>query len=75
LDNKINISLGELMSKKKICIVCEKDSDMIPLIKFKFKGEKYSICSEHLPILIHKPQELAEKLPQAEDLPAGNHDH
>lgn len=61
------------MSKSKICLVCEKDSDFVPLVKFVFKGEDYAICSEHLPILIHKPHELAEKLPQAEDIPSGDH--
>lgn len=59
------------LSKSKICLVCEKDSDLVPLIKFAFKGEKYAICSEHLPILIHKPHELADILPQAKDLSGG----
>ncbi len=44
------------------CIVCETDSQNIPLVKFEFKGEDYHICSQHLPVMIHKPDQLADKL-------------
>ena len=45
------------------CIVCEIDSKNIPLVKFEYQGEEgYHICSNHLPILIHKPAELSKKL-------------
>ncbi len=51
------------MSKNKSCIVCHQTDQEVPLIKFKFKGNKYHICSQHVPILIHKAQELDSLLP------------
>lgn len=44
------------------CIMCEVDSQNIPLLRFEFKGEEYNICSQHIPVLIHKPAQLADKL-------------
>ncbi|MGD8412602.1 MAG: hypothetical protein PVF33_00130 [Candidatus Latescibacterota bacterium] len=52
----------------KICIACDRNENATPLIPFDFKGGKYWICPQHLPILIHKPAQLAGKLPGAEDL-------
>ena len=51
------------MAKTKTCIVCQKSDKEIPLIKFQFKGNKHHICSQHIPILIHKAQELESILP------------
>lgn len=48
------------------CIVCEQDSHSVPLIAFDFKGKSYWVCPQHLPILIHKPATLADKLPGLE---------
>jgi hypothetical protein len=50
----------------KRCIVCEQDSQSVPLIEFEFKGQTHFICPQHLPILIHKPATLADKLPGLE---------
>ncbi len=50
-----------------ICIYCEQDDMHVPLIPFTFRGASYAICPQHLPILIHKPEQLAGKL---EGLPA-----
>ena len=54
------------MDKK--CIACDRTESATPLIVFEFKGGRYWICPQHLPILIHKPDQLAGKLPGAEDL-------
>jgi hypothetical protein len=58
----------------KRCLVCEQDSHTVPLMPFEFHGQSYWICPQHLPILIHKPASLADKLPGAELLgpPAGH---
>jgi hypothetical protein len=53
---------------EKKCIACEKSDDAIPLIPFDYKGNVYHICPQHMPALIHKPEELIGKLPGAEDL-------
>lgn len=54
------------MDKK--CIACERTDETIPLLSFDFKGNQYWICPQHVPILIHKPEQLTGKLPGAEDL-------
>jgi hypothetical protein len=45
------------------CIYCEKSSQQTPLISLRYQEQEYWICPEHLPILIHKPEQLAGKLP------------
>ena len=57
------------------CLVCEHGSDDVPLIAFRFRGADLHICSQHLPILIHKPASLADRLPGAESLSGGDHGH
>jgi hypothetical protein len=51
------------MSKNKTCIVCKKTHQEVPLLSFKYKDQKFKICSEHVPILIHKAHELESILP------------
>lgn len=57
------------------CLACEQTSDTVPLINVKFKGQDFWICAQHLPILIHQPARLADKLPGADALAAVEHDH
>jgi hypothetical protein len=54
------------------CIYCEQDDTQVPLIAFTFHTTSYWICPQHLPVLIHKPELLAAKLP---GLPPGLADH
>jgi hypothetical protein len=47
----------------------------VPLLTLEFQGRKFSICPQHLPMLIHDPQALVGKLPGAEGMqPADHHD-
>jgi hypothetical protein len=56
------------------CLVCEQDSHAVPLIELRYLDRVYWICPQHLPILIHKPSQLADKLPGADRLlDAGEH--
>jgi hypothetical protein len=50
------------------CAYCERNSDEIPLLQLTYQGESAWICPQHLPILIHKPEQLRGKLPGAESL-------
>jgi len=50
---------------QEICVYCEQVDNQVPLIPFTFRGETYAICPQHLPILIHKPEQLADTLPGA----------
>lgn len=51
------------------CLVCLQDSERVPLLPFTYQGQNYHICPQHLPLLIHQPARLADKLPGAENLP------
>lgn len=58
---------------EKKCIVCEVDNQQAPLVQMDYRDESYWICPQHLPILIHHPEQLAEKLPGAENLKGARH--
>ena len=50
------------------CVYCERYEDQVPLVSLRFRGESLWICPQHLPLLIHKPAQLAHKLPGIESL-------
>ena len=57
------------------CLVCERGSSEVPLIAFRYQDADLWICPQHLPILIHDPAKLADRLPGAEGMsPAGHTD-
>lgn len=55
------------------CIACERSSEEVPLLALEYRGQKYYICPQDFPTLIHQPQKLIGKLPGAERLEAHNH--
>lgn len=57
------------------CLHCERNSEEVPLIAIEFRGQEVFICPQDLPILIHKPARLADKLPGAENLKASEEHH
>ena len=58
------------------CIVCQQDDRHVPLLSFSYQGTQHFICPQHLPILIHKPAQLADQLPGLEHLgPTEGHGH
>ncbi len=59
----------------KTCINCERDSQIIPLIQFEYQGKALAICPQCLPVLIHKTQQLADKLPGLANVPPAPHSH
>jgi len=63
-------------SDEEKCIWCMRSSDEIPLILLSHQGKTTWICPAHLPILIHKPEQLADRLPGAAKLDrAEDHHH
>ncbi|MGC8856971.1 MAG: hypothetical protein ACP5QU_09235 [Anaerolineae bacterium] len=48
-----------------ICLNCQRSEEETPLLVLTFKGETRYLCAQCLPILIHRPQHLAEKFPGA----------
>ncbi len=60
---------------KPACLYCERSEDVVPLIQMRYQGKAVYICPQHLPILIHDPAQLADKLPGAKNLAPAEHDH
>jgi hypothetical protein len=60
-------------TKTPECIYCGITSDQVPLASLFYQNKPYWICSEHLPILIHHPEQLRGKLPGAEKMQPGRH--
>jgi hypothetical protein len=59
----------------KQCLNCERSEKEIPLISIAYRAATYFICPQCLPVLIHKPQDLAGKLPDADKFPPASHEH
>lgn len=61
---------------KLFCIYCDRTVDEVPIVMFQFGSDTHGICPQHLPLLIHKPAELADKLPGIEAVqPLEGHEH
>jgi hypothetical protein len=56
---------------EKKCIVCETDSQQVPLVRLDYRDQEMWICPQHIPVLIHHPEQLVGKLPGAEEFKAG----
>ena len=52
--------------QEKVCLVCKRTSQEIPLTSFDYQNITFWICPQHIPILIHSPQKLADLLPGAD---------
>jgi hypothetical protein len=52
----------EIMSTST-CLNCGTSEQDRPLVTLKFQEKEIYICPQCLPILIHKPYELADKIP------------
>ncbi len=53
------------MSIQPKCVYCDQTDENVPLVNLSYKGHPLWICSQHLPLLIHEPEKLAEKLKKA----------
>ena len=56
---------------EKKCIVCEVTNQKAPLVQLDYQGQVLYICAQHIPVLIHHPEELVGKLAGAEGFKAG----
>ena len=54
------------MSETKACLVCKKTSAEIPVTKFYYKNDEFHICPQHMPVIIHNPQQLVGLLDGAD---------
>lgn len=56
-----------------ICLYCRRSAEEVPLLALQHRGEQFWICPTHLPLLIHHPEKLADRLPGARNLTADSH--
>jgi len=61
--------------KNDTCVNCERNESEIPLLQFRFQEEERWICTTCLPILLHRPENLSDRLPGAEGIKPANHSH
>ena len=59
------------MSNDKACLVCKKTSSEAPVTKFYYQESEFYICSQHMPVIIHNPQELIGLLDGVDKLQGG----
>lgn len=59
----------------KQCLNCERSEKDIPLMSLAYRDDIFFICPQCLPVLIHKPQNLAGKLEGADKFPPVSPDH
>ncbi len=58
------------------CLNCARSEQEVPLETLRYGGEVHWICSQCFPLLIHHPEQLGTKLPQAKNLtPAPDDTH
>ena len=58
-----------------VCLNCNRTEQEIPLLHLTFKGETKYLCPQCLPILIHKPHLLVDKLPGFTPPAVSPHEH
>lgn len=51
------------MNEEKHCLICKVTDDKLPLLNFSYQSKTYHICSAHIPVLIHKADQLEHLLP------------
>jgi hypothetical protein len=71
-DKEINGKNGNTMRKEK-CLNCEVNEDEKPLLAIRYQNEQLFICPQCLPILIHKPSNLAEKIHNVQKIQPSEH--
>lgn len=49
------------------CLNCGNPENQVPLISIRFGGQPLWVCSQCMPVLIHEPQQLANKLRTSEE--------
>lgn len=50
-------------NNSQICIYCKRNNREVPLINLSYQDQVFSICPQHLPILIHEPAKLVHLIP------------
>ncbi len=57
------------------CLNCGRDEQDVPVIAWRYQGRPLWICSDCLPLLIHKREQLMGRGPQRLDPSAAHDEH
>ena len=57
------------------CLSCGRSSDEVALLPLEYKSQQLKVCPQCLPVLIHQPARLEEKLPGASGFPRPGGEH
>jgi hypothetical protein len=68
------VTKGDLMVES-VCLNCDRSEQEVPLMVMRYRADEILICPQCLPVLIHKPANLAGKLPGAEKFGPAQHEH
>jgi hypothetical protein len=60
-------------TEKNCCVLCQQDSNQVPLLPIQYRDQSLWICSQHMPVLIHEPHKLAGVMPGTDKLEGVNH--
>ncbi len=75
MDNDKELNQMQQSEIEHHCLNCGRKDNEIPLVSLRYDGQSAWICSQCLPILIHKPHQLAGKIRNAADLQGAPPDH
>lgn len=56
------------------CLSCNRPETVIPLVALRYNGQEAWICSQCLPVLIHHPERLLDKLGATEPIAPAPHE-
>ena len=62
-----------MVKEKMQCVHCERTVEQVPLIPMHTRDGQAYICPQCMPVLIHRPQQLADKLSGAAALTPHEH--
>lgn len=64
-----------MTSNEPLCLLCQRNSDVVPLLSLQYQRQTFHVCPQHLPVLIHDPAQLVGLLEGADSFrPAEIHD-
>ena len=62
-----------MTTNRPTCLNCGRTDQQVPLLHLTYTGEPKYICPQCMPVLIHKPQQLADKIPGIEVVSPAEH--
>jgi hypothetical protein len=55
------------MSGRAVCFNCQRTEAEVPISNWRYQGSNISVCSQCLPLLIHKLEQVVDALREARE--------